>query len=816
LLWGHVLVAGDAPVPDISGAGLSQETPSSPAARKLVEMLQAQTPQPSSEQREPNLAQKKVEQVKAEKGASAIELLLSGKSVDIASVQLNQFGYDVFRGAVSTFAPVTDVPVGPDYIVGPGDSFTITLWGRVNAQYSVTITTTGEIILPELGLLKVAGMTFAKLEDYLNHEFSRKHTDFKLAITMGRLRTIRVYVVGEAASPGSYTISSLSTAINAIFAAGGPSKNGTLRNIRLSRSQQEPMKLDLYDFLLGGDKSKDARLQDGDTIFIPLIGPVVGIAGNVKRPAIYEIAEPMTLSEVLDLAGGVTYAGWLQRVQVERVENHQRRIVADFNISGDGVDPDSQEAAKIPIKDGDVVKVFSVMGSEQNVVYLEGHVIRPGKYEFKQGMKLKEILSSYDVFQPQPNLDYGEVERLIEPDLHPVVITFNVGKVLMGDEPANLELNRFDRIRIFRWDERIKRTVSISGLIFKPSDYRLVPEMRVSDLVDVAGGLMKSAYLKTAELTRRHISQSGMETEKIDIDLEKAMAGDYEHNILLEDYDHLIVRPIPGVELDRVATVSGEVKFPGTYPIQKGEVLSSLIERAGGFTERAYLKGTIFTRESARVVQQDRMDRLIRQLEETMLTESERTISGTVSEAADVAKEQQQVVETKKQLLAKLRAARIDGRVVVKLLPLEQFRTSKYDLELERGDALVVPEIPGVVTVVGEVFNPTSLLYEKGRAVRYYLGKVGGLTKEADNKELCVIRADGSVVSMAQRSGDSVSWDDETHRWSFGGFLNMTLVPGDTIVVPRKMDKALWLRTTKDITQILFQMALTAGVVLAL
>ena len=820
LLSNYLLYAGEAPLPNASTPNVSSPAPSqqgvdSAVANKLAEALQGQAGAkpgaPSEASVQPTAVKPAVEA-----GLSAIEQLLSGQVSDVVSTKLSQFGYDVFSGSVSTFAPVTNVPVGPDYVVGPGDSFTLTLWGRVNAQYPVTIDTTGEIILPELGVLGVAGMTFGKLEDYLTHQFSRKNTDFKMAITMGRLRTIRVYVVGEAGAPSSYTLSSLSTIINAVFAAGGPSKNGTLRNIRLVRNGQEPITLDLYDFLLAGNKAKDVRLQDGDTVFIPLIGPVVGVAGNVKRPAIYEMAKPMTLAEVLDLAGGVTYAGWLQRIQLERVENHQRRIVADFDISGDGAGVrERQDAAKIPVKDGDVVKVFPVVGAEQNIINLAGHVVRPGKYELKPGMRLRDILNSYEVFQGQPNLEYGEVERLVEPDWHPIIIPFNVSKVLDGGESENIELSRFDTIRIFRWDERIKRSVSISGMVFKTGDYRLIPGMKVSDLVDVAGGLMKNAYLKTAELTRRHIGQSGMKTETIDIDLEKAMAGDPEHNTALQDYDHLIVRPIPEVEFDRVAIVSGEVMFPGTYPVQRGETLSSVVERAGGYTERAYLKGAVFTRESAKAVQQERMDRLIKQLEESLLTKTEQAVSGGVADA-ETAKGQQMALEAKKELIARLRTARIDGRVVMRLAPLEQFRGSKFDLQLEKGDKLVIPETPGVVLVVGEVFNPTALLYEKGRTVRYYLGKVGGLTKEADKKELSVIRADGSVVSMAQRSAGDISWDAESHQWYFGGFQNITLDPGDTIVVPRKMDRFLWLKTTKDITQILFQMALTAGVVLAL
>lgn len=745
---------------------------------------------------------------------SAVERLFAGDISGVVSKRLSQFGYDIFHRPVSTFAPVANVPVGPDYVVGPGDSFTVTLWGRVNAQYNLALNRNGEIVLPEVGVLKVSGMTLQELEDYLHDQFSRKQTDFKMAVTMGRLRTIRVYVVGEARTPGSYTLSSLSTVINALFAGGGPSKNGTLRNIRLLRTGQRAVSIDLYDFLLGGEKSSDVRLQDGDTIFVPLIGPVVAVAGNVKRPAIYEMTEPMTLAGVLDLAGGVTYAGWLQRVQVERVENHQRRIVVDFDISQSPAIDGQDRAMDAAVQDGDLVKVFPVSPFEQNVVYIEGHVVRPGKYELKPGMKLSDILTSYEVLLPQANLEYAEIERLVEPDYHPIVIPFNVGKVLEGHRSEDIELARLDTIRLFRWDEKGKRSVSVSGMVYRPGEYRFIPGMKLSELLDAAGGPGKNAYLQTAELTRRHITQTGMETEKIDIDLERVLADDPERNILLQDYDHLIVRTIPELEFDRDATISGEVRFPGTYPVRRGETLSSLIERAGGFTERAYLKGAVFTRESAKVVQRQRMDELIEQIEESVLTSTDRAVSGALDE--EMVKTQELALKAKKELLGKLRAARIDGRVVIKLTSLDSFKGSKYDLELERGDSLVIPETPGIVNVVGEVFNPTALLYEKDKTVAYYLQKVGGATNEADKKQISVIKADGSVISIAQKDPGRVSWDSQSHQWLFGGFMNIRLSPGDTIVVPRKMDKFFWLKTTKDITEILFQAALAAGVVIAL
>jgi protein involved in polysaccharide export with SLBB domain len=748
---------------------------------------------------------------------SKIEKLLSGRTPFLVSTQLKQFGYDVFEKPISTFAPAMDVPVGPDYIIGPGDGFTVTLWGRVNAKGAVIVDRDGEITLPEVGVLNVSGMSFAQLQDYLRDEFSRKFTDFKMNVTMGKLRTIKVFVVGEAQTPGSYTLSSLSTVINALFAVGGPSKNGTLRGIRLLRNQEKLATIDFYDFLLGGDKSEDVRLQSGDTIFIPLIRPVVGVAGNVKRPAIYEMSETMTLAEVLDLAGGVTYAGWLQRVQVERIQEHEERIVVDFDMSSGTAGTNPKQLLETIIQDGDVIKVFPVLPLERNVVYLEGHVYRPGKYELKPGMRIRDILNSYDVLQRQPNLEYAEIVRLIEPDYHPVVIPFNVGKLFEGDESENIELAQFDTIRVFRWDERIKRAVSISGLVYRPGEYRFIPDMRVSELVKVAGGLGKNVYLETAELTRRHISQSGMQTEKIDINLEKALAGAPEHNIALQDYDHLVIRSIPELEFDRVITISGEVMFPGTYPIQRGETLSSVIERAGAYTERAYLKGAVFTRESAKVIQQQKMNELIRQIEGGVLTSTEQTMGRTLREEAEAAKAQEgQLIAAKQELLTKLKTTKVEGRVVVRLGQLEEFKGSEYDLKLEKGDKLFIPEKPGIVHVVGEVYNATALLYEENKTVAYYLSKVGGPTKEADKKHLSIIRADGSVASMSQKKLRRVAWDSENKHWFFGNFMNVKLNPGDAIVVPRKIDKLAWLRPTKAITEVLFQIALTAGVVLAL
>ncbi|OHB62434.1 MAG: hypothetical protein A2Y76_06845 [Planctomycetes bacterium RBG_13_60_9] len=413
------------------------------------------------------------------------------------------------------------------------------------------------------------------------------------------------------------------------------------------------------------------------------------------------------------------------------------------------------------------------------------------------------------------NLEYGEIERLVPPDMHPITVPFHVGRLLDGDPSADLDLARFDRIRLFRWDEKGKRSVSVTGMVYHPAEYRFVDGMRVKEIIDLAGGLEKNAYLRMAELTRSHIRQEGMVTETIDLDLEKALAGDPRHNILLQDYDHLVIRPVPDLEFDRTAVIQGQVKFPGTYPIGKGETLSSLIERAGGYMDKAYLKGAVFTRESAKVVQRQRLNTLTREVEESLLTSTGQA-AGAALDPEEV-KIQQAALETKKELIAKLRAAEVTGRVVVKLADMEKDEPSMYDVELEDGDTLTIPEMPGVVHVVGDVFNPTSLLYEEGRTVSYYLRKVGGMTKEADKKQVSVVKADGTVISIEQgNAGKLVFWDAEQNSWLFGGFMSMEMEPGDTVIVPRKLDRSLWLRTTKDLTQIVFQIAVAAGIVFAI
>ncbi len=754
-------------------------------------------------------------EVPVPKEKSEIEAILSGKIPSTVSTDLVQFGYDLFRATVSTFAPITDVPVGPDYIIGPGDRFNIFIWGRFELFHQVEVDRSGEIYLPKVGVLKVWGLTFSQLQDYLFAEYSKYYKDFRLNLTMDRLRTIRVYVVGEAVKPGSYSLSSLSTVYSALFSAGGPSKRGSMRKIQLIRNGKTIRTIDLYDFLLKGDKSQDERLQSGDTIFIPIIGPVVGIAGSIMRPAIYEAKEKITLRELIDLAGGITPIGYLQRVQIERVVAHQKRIVEDFDLSVYFLEKDSAKL-KIPLQDRDVVKIFPIYSVTQKIVYLEGHVKRPGGYEFKAGMTLLDLIPSINELLPEPYLKYAHIIRLTPPDFRPSILPVNLEKLyLEQDQTQNLKLQEHDRIVIFSLKEmREVPQVTISGEINKPGKYLLLANMRLKDLIYQAGNLKRSAYLQEAELTRLIKKEKEVTSKILHINLHEALKENPEHNIVLEEDDQLFIRQIPKWYVDKTVSITGEVKFPGVYAISKGERLSSVLERAGGFTSEAYLPGAIFTRISVREMQEKRIRDFIQEQEQEIIKEAARATEVALSK--EEAEQRQKALEQRRQLISRLKAVAATGRIVIKLLPLEQFKGSEFDIELEEGDSLHIPLTPSTVMVMGRVYNPNAILYTKGMPLEHYLNKVGGPAENADKKRIYLVKADGSVISRTQSSFWGFRWDSQTNRWITGGFMATPIDPGDTILVPEKYERIYWTREIRDWTQILFQIAIAAGVIAAL
>ncbi|MBI5643981.1 MAG: SLBB domain-containing protein [Deltaproteobacteria bacterium] len=726
---------------------------------------------------------------------SAFELYARGQHEDQISREIRQFGYDLFEREPGTFAPIDGMPVGPEYLLGPGDELMVSIWGKISGEHMLRIDREGKVNFPVLGLVQVAGLTFSEAKDYMEKEFGKyyKTPEVKMNVSMGRLRTIRIFVVGNVKKPGSYTVSSLSTLINALFAAGGPSKAGSMRNMQVKRGNKTVVNFDMYDFLLKGDKSKDIRLMPEDVIFIPHVGPLAGVAGNVKTPAIYELKGEASLKELIDMAGGINARGYLQRIQVERIFDHQAKTIFDLNLR------ETRELDGIAMQDGDIVKIFSIINVVTNPVELKGNVLRPGTYEWKQGLKIKDVIRDLDALLPDTYFDVCAIERLVAPDYHKEYLSVNLQKLMIGgDAKENIELHPYDKITVFnKWEIQDRFKVRVAGAVNRQGDYEFRPSMKLSDLVNLAGGLKYFAS-REAELTRVTLGKDGPETERISINFEEIMANPG-LDIPLKEDDFLFVRSIPEWELYRIVNIGGQVKNPGKYTIKKGERLSSLIERAGGFTDRAYLKGLVFTRESVKQLQQKQLDESIDRLEQELMLSTSTSMETALS--SEEALQQKAVLSQKQALLSKMRGAKAKGRIALDFETMSKFKDSPNDVTLDEGDSIFIPEKPDQVQVIGAVYNQTAFLYERDKDVDDYLRSAGGFTKNADKKEIYVLKLNGTAVSKRDAG-------------ILERFKSIQLDPGDTIVVPEDLEKAALMKDVKDLTQILYQIAVTAGVLI--
>ncbi|HBG05176.1 MAG: polysaccharide biosynthesis protein [Geobacteraceae bacterium GWC2_58_44] len=745
---------------------------------------------------------------------SAIEKSLSEEPLGFDNPQsqkfslndLAQFGYSFFRPDSNGFAAQSDAPVGPDYRLGAGDKLILTLWGSLEGSYELEVNRSGEVVLPKVGSLKVAGVSYGELPGLIRGHLGRVLKNFQLSVNMSKLHLIKVYVVGEVKAPGDYNIMSLSTLLNALSAAGGPTKNGSLRDIQIKRDGKLLYGVDLYDFFLKGDKSRDIRLQAGDTVFVPVIGPVAGIAGNVRRPGIYELKGDKSLRELLALAGGINPSGYLQRIQILRVQSHDKKIVSDLSLDPKGAGkPLDELTGSLAVQDMDMVKIFPIDQTLRSYVRLTGYLLRPGDYALPGGARVSQVLLA-DNLLPEYFQDAAEVTRLCPPDYHPEKLYFHVGKALKGDPEHDLKLQEFDVLRVFsRWEMQEVPKVRINGEVQKPGEYRLFQNMTLRDLVMQAGNAKLTAYLKSAEISRIRTTGEKVISYPINVNLEQALKGDPSQNVVLEPFDEVSVRRIPNwsEETDRYITLKGEFQFPGTYPIYKGEKLSTLIERAGGFTDKAYLKAAKFTRQLVREEQQLRMDEL--------LARTEQDIARKQGELASVATSAEELAATKASLdgllrtVEKLKTSKAEGRMVLRLSELSQFKGSPYDVELMGGDTLNVPKTPNSVMVMGQVYNPTTFVQLPGEDVSFYLKKAGGPTREAERGEMYIVRADGTLESRQSHGGFLF----------FNSFASIELDSGDALVVPQRLERTAWMREIKDIATILGQIALTAGVLVA-
>jgi len=715
---------------------------------------------------------------------------------------LRQFGYTLFSSQVSTFAPVGNVPVGADYILGPGDALNVLFWGRLNRTMHLSVERDGSVLMPETGPIQVAGLTFEQAKKLIESR-AGQITGVQVDVTMGTLRTIQVFVIGKVKQPGLYTVSALSHVSNALVAAGGISKIGSLRRIELRRNNRTIRTIDLYDMLLRGDTSADLQLEQGDVIFVPVIGPVVGVVGNVKDSAIYELRGGESLGRVLAMAGGVGPFGYAQRIQIERIENHERRIALDIDLA-------SLSAARFSVRDGDLIKVFTVLPQQQNVLRLKGNVHRPGIYEWRPGMRVTDLLQLGEGVADHTFFDYALVRRIEGPDRQVRFLPVNLGEALADPDSAtaNLMLQPRDTLTIYNEREvGDLPKVAVAGAVRKPGSFRLTQGMKVSDLIYEAGGLKDNAYLPHAEIARTIIVNGTAHYINLDVDLTQVLSGDLLRDPILHRGDMLFVQEASNWHKPWTVRVEGEVMRPGPYVISEGERLDSILIRCGGLRPDAYLPAAIFIRKSVKQLEQQRLDESRQRLENAV---AQLALKPQQLGAADTDKSSLEMVQ---RLLADTKAQQAVGRIVIHLVSVDELPASHDDLVLQDGDRLIVPKHPAAVAVLGQVYNPGAIIYEPGLTVRSYLARAGGASEWADADHILVIKANGEVLT------DQGIRDSGENRFFpllpviSGGLMDVRLEPGDTIYVPDKLVYVSGLKYATDITQIIANSATALAVV---
>ena len=542
--------------------------------------------------------------------ASSVESQFRGLDSAVAPAapstrNLQQFGYSLFASRVSTFAPVANVPVSDYYVIGPGDQLKMLMWGRINNTLNLTVGRDGSVSIPEIGPLQVAGLNFAQTKKLIE-DHAGQITGVKVDVTMGKLKTIQVFVVGEVAQPGAYTVSALSHVSNALSAAGGITKIGSLRKVELRRGNQLVRVIDLYSLLLAGNEQGDEQLQPGDVIFVPVIGPVVGMIGDVKRPAIYELGrsgEP--LNSVIKLGGGISAFGYSQRVQVERVDAHEKRIALD-------VDLNDIRSQRFDIRDGDLIKIYPVLPTQQDIVTVRGSVNRPGKFEWHQGMRVADLVQLAEGTAPHTFFKYALIRRKEGKAKTVRLVPVDLGEAMSDvvGGPQNIALEQEDELTMFSESQmKYLPTVQVFGEVRNPGYYVMSQGMHVSDLIYLAGGLKDDAYQKDAEIARTQVINGSHTSHTfMDVDLRAALSGNDEHNPELVANDQLFVRRASDWHLPWVVMVKGMVARPGPYTIHDGERIASVLERSGGLLPDAYLPATVLIRQSIKELQQKRLD----------------------------------------------------------------------------------------------------------------------------------------------------------------------------------------------------------------
>jgi len=683
------------------------------------------------------------------------KLVKANKQLDSISVTLRQFGYDMFKTPLKEipfFAPVSD-----NYVLGPGDEINIDISGELNNSWTMNINRDGSIVLPYVGNIQLWGKTYSEGKNIISEKFKEEFSNIEVSMSLGFLKSVNIFVLGEVPKPGVYDLTFLSNPLAAFFQSEGIRKSGSLRKIKYISSKGSTRTIDLYRLFVETKPLPTIQFASGDMIVVPPIGKVVGINGEVNRPGIYELEGNERLSSLIEMAGGLLPTAGTKRIEIERVSPSDKKITEDLKFE------DLNNLEKISknteIKNGDLITVTEIPPYLHNYVEIKGNVNSEGTYQLKKGMTVLDLLEKAGDLRKGTYMERADLVRFTGKKL-PEIIGINLKKLLEGSPEENLKLEEWDKLKVYKEEELEEEFyVNIGGEVEKPGQYILRPEMTIGDLLFEARKF--STAKNEAELFRLD-PEKGFSIEKINLNDENDL------KIKLKPIDYLSVKRKPYYGELGYVTVIGEFKYPGTYPIRVGTTLGEIIDRAGGFTEKAYLEGAVFTKKSVQKLQKEALENLIRETRLRLFAE-QRAIMGSFSSEEDKLA-QMKYIQIQEAQLERLKAIQDPGRIVINLQDPNQL-----NIPLEVGDRIEVPRLTGTVQVIGEVYNVTGIAYKEGLSLNNYLEIAGGPKPTANTKEIYIRRASGKVEKGYLRSASG----------KIGG--SVKIKPGDTIIVPEKV-----------------------------
>ncbi len=727
---------------------------------------------------------------------------------EAAGRPLQVYGRRLFDEVPTTFAPIDHIAVSADYVVGPGDELLIRAWGKIDLDSHLIVDRNGQISLPKVGTVIVAGLRYDQLENRLRASISTLFKDFELNVTLGRLRSIQIYVLGSARQPGAYTVSSLSTLVNALFASGGPSTTGSMRHIQLRRNDQLVSDFDVYNLLRNGDKSHDVQLLPGDVIYIPPVGPQLALLGSVNEPGIYEMRGDTTVSSALEDAGGLTNLAGTDRVLLERVEDHRTRRVDEFGLDTSGL--------QRLVKDGDVLRVFPLSPQFENAVTLRGSVAQPGRYAWHEGMRVSDLIPNRESLITRKHWNQQNHLLQIDPAEQFGSTRYNRAGDQPNDQFGKPRSGQFTDPQADQLNDQRNNPQDIlrgeqAGRQFGPADSQRTDQFsdngQMGRLEENTKAAIEAIGKNSAEINWEYavierLDDQDLSTHLIPFRLAAAI-DDHgsKENQLLKQGDLVTIFSRADLELPMekhaaFVRVGGEVNAPGVYRVNPGETLKEVVEQAGGLTSHSYLYASLFTRVSTRKAQEEQLKRSSEEMQRELMSR----YANATPQAGQTSADQQAQLAMQQAALSRLTAIKPTGRVILAMKPDAATLLDIPDLSLEDGDTFYIPPRLSTVQVAGAVYNANAFRYETGKRLIGYLNDSGGATREADQKRIFVIRADGSVVSRQSHSGHS-----------HGNFESLKLLPGDAVIVPEKLRVSSKMSDLLQATQFASQTALTAA-----